>query len=224
MQTEQMSGETTGETGGETRRAPRTLVVACGALARELQTVTSRHGLALDIECLPASLHNRPSLIPGAVRERIVRARQTDPDVRILVGYADCGTGGQLARVCDEEGVEMLEGAHCYQFFATNRRFDQLQDDALGTFYLTDFLVRHFDRIVWQGLGLAEHPELLTDYFGNYTRLVYLAQTDDASLVSAAERAAERLGLELTVVTTGYGELEPAVVQFTRRDSHGSPA
>jgi hypothetical protein len=209
----------------ETRGAPRTLVLACGALARELQTIAARHELAMEVECLPASLHNRPSEIPGAVRQRIERARRDRPDVRILVGYADCGTAGQLARVCDEEGVEMLDGAHCYQFFATSERFAQLQDDALGSFYVTDFLVRHFDRIVWQGLGLAEHPELLTDYFGNYTRLVYLAQTDDASLVSAAERAAARLGLELTVVPTDFGELEPAVVEFTRREpAHGSRA
>ena len=139
------------------------------------------------------------------------------PDRRILVGYADCGTGGRLARVCADEGVEMLEGAHCYQFFATSERFDQLQDDALGSFYLTDFLVRHFDRLVWTGLGLEEHPELLPQYFGSYTRVVYLAQTDDPTLVAAAGRAADRLGLELTVVRTDYGELEPAVVEFTRR-------
>lgn len=214
MQTEEMAGETSG--------APRTLVIACGALVRELQTIAARHDLGIDVECLPASLHNRPGQIPAAVRDRIARARRDRPDVRILVGYADCGTGGQLARVCDDERVEMLDGAHCYQFFATSERFDQLQDDALGSFYLTDFLVRHFDRIVWEGLGLADHPELLTDYFGNYTRLVYLAQTRDAGLVAAAERAADRLGLDLTVVPTDFGELEPAVVEFTRRVP-GSP-
>jgi hypothetical protein len=208
---------------GEREPAPGTLVLACGALARELQTIAARHELGVEVECLPASLHNRPSEIPEAVRQRIDRARRDRPDVRILVGYADCGTAGQLARMCAEEGVEMLEGAHCYQFFATTERFDQLQDDALGSFYLTDFLVRHFDRLVWEGLGLADHPELLPDYFGNYTRLVYLAQTDDTSLVAAAERAAARLGLELSVVRTDYGELEPAVVEFTRRaPTHGS--
>jgi hypothetical protein len=194
-----------------------TIVIACGALARELQAITERHGLDIEVECLPAILHNRPSEIPEAVRRRIERARERRPDDRILIGYADCGTGGRLARVCAEEGVEMLEGAHCYQFFATSERFERLQDDALGTFYLTDFLVRHFDRLIWEGLGLAEHPELRSDYFGNYTRLVYLAQTDDPSLVAAAERAAERLGLEVTVVPTDYGELEPAVVNFTGR-------
>ena len=202
---------------GEERHARPTIVLACGALARELQTIASHHELGLRIECLPASLHNRPSEIPEAVRERIHRARRDRPDVRILIGYADCCTGGRLARVCDEEGVEMLEGAHCYEFFATSKGFERLQDDALGTFYLTDFLVRHFDRIVWQGLGLADHPALLADYFGNYTRLVYLAQSDDDALVAAAERASERLELDLSVVRTDFGELEPAVVEFTRR-------
>ncbi len=209
----------------EESSTPRTLVLACGALARELQTIVEHHGLGLRVECLPASLHNRPSEIPEAVRGRIERARRDEPNVPILVGYSDCGTAGRLAAVCSDEGVEMLEGAHCYEFFATSERFEQLQDDVLGTFYLTDFLVRHFERIIWEGLGLAEHPELLSDYFGNYTRLVYLAQTDDTSLVPAAERAAERLGLDLTVVRTDYGELEPAVVNFTHRaTANGTPS
>jgi hypothetical protein len=199
----------------------RPLVIACGALARELLTITEQHGLDLEIECLPAALHNRPSEIPGAVRARIARARRERPDAPILVGYADCGTGGLLARVCADEGVEMLAGAHCYQFFATTERFEQLQDDALGSFYLTDFLVRHFDRLVWEGLALDRHPELRTQYFGAYTRLVYLAQTDDPALVAAAHRAAERLGLELRVERTDYGELEPAMVEFTRRTAPG---
>lgn len=195
----------------------RPLVIACGALARELLAITEQHGLDIEVECLPAVLHNRPAEIPAAVRARIARARRDRPADRILVGYADCGTGGRLATVCAEEGVEMLAGAHCYQFFATTERFAELQDDALGSFYLTDFLVRHFDRLVWEGLALDRHPELLPQYFGSYTRLVYLAQTDDPALVAAAGRAAERLGLELTVVRTDYGELEPAVVEFTRR-------
>ena len=122
-----------------------------------------------------------------------------------------------MARVCEEEGVEMLAGAHCYEFFATARRFEELQDDEVGSFYLTDFLVRHFDRIVWHGLALDRHPELRDAYFGNYTRLVYLAQTDDPALVAEAERAATRLGMPLHVERTTYGELEPAVVEFSGR-------
>jgi hypothetical protein len=204
--------------------APRTLIIACGALARELLAITERNGLDVAIECLPASLHNRPSEIPEAVRGRIRRALDRWPAERILVGYADCGTGGRLARVCAEEGVEMLEGAHCYEFFATSARFARLQDDALGSFYLTDFLVKHFDRIVWEGLALDRHPELLPMYFGQYTRVVYLAQTDDPELVEQAQRAARRLGLTLQVERTDYGELEPVMVTFTSRAATTSGA
>ena len=245
--------------------APRTLVIACGALARELLVITELNGLGnVTVECLPAALHNRPKEIPEAVRARIHRAR-ANPEVRadsahnrtlssqipieladadlvdgevrvlndgigtdssyfdrILIGYADCGTGGMLDRVCEEEGVERLPGAHCYQFFATAERFERLQDHELGSFYLTDFLVKHFDRLIWQGLGIADHAELLPMYFGNYTRLVYLAQVDDPALVELAEAAAERLGLTLTVERTGYGELESTVVEFTKR-RHETP-
>lgn len=133
---------------------------------------------------------------------------------QIFVGYADCGTGGLLAKVCKEEGVDMLAGAHCYQFFATAPRFAEIQDHEIGSFYLTDFLVKHFDRLIWQGLGIEAHPELLPMYFGNYTRLVYLAQTDDPSLVARAEAAAERLGLSMIVERTGYGELETTMVEI----------
>jgi hypothetical protein len=141
---------------------PRTLVIACGALARELLDIARLNELdGLSVECLPAALHNRPKEIPDAVRRRIRRARQDRSADRILIGYADCGTGGLLATVCEEEGVEMLAGAHCYQFFATSGHFAELQDDEIGSFYLTDFLVRHFDRLVWEGLGLDRHPELL---------------------------------------------------------------
>ena len=238
--------------------APGTLVIACGALARELLAITRLDGLDhVTVECLPAALHNRPSEIPEAVRARIRRARATGapapaapgddplgrdavdgagvlapatgadgepgateatgataPPASIFVAYADCGTGGLLARVCEEEGVEMMEGAHCYEFFASSPRFAELQDAEVGSFYLTDFLVRHFDRMVWQGLGLDRHPELLPMYFGNYTRLVYLAQTDDPELLAGAERAAERLGLSMLVERTGYGELETTLVEL----------
>ena len=220
---------------------PQTLIIACGALARELRAITDLNGLHnVTVECLPAALHNRPKEIPEAVRARIRRARgdtgplaaesnvSDDPvdaawtsgDQRfdqIIVGYADCGTGGLLDRVCEEEGVERLPGAHCYEFFATSTGFAQLQDHELGSFYLTDFLVRHFDRLIWQGLGIEAHPELLPLYFGNYTRLVYLAQTDDLALRTMAEAAASRLGLDLTVVNAGYGELQTSVVRFASR-------
>ena len=218
----------------------RTLVIACGALARELLEIVRINQLdGVTIECLPAALHNRPSEIPEAVRSRIHRARghdrttvgdaESDPvDDGIVLGeaaahyesifvaYADCGTGGLLQQVCADEGVDMLDGAHCYQFFATAPRFAEIQDSEIGSFYLTDFLVRHFDRMVWQGLGLDRHPDLLPTYFGNYTRLVYLAQTDDAALRAAAEAAAERLGLDMIIERTGYGELDTALVELKR--------
>jgi hypothetical protein len=187
---------------------PRVLIVGCGALARELVELT--RGLPhVDVSCLPASLHNRPSGIPEAVRERIRAGRNRYE--RIFVAYADCGTGGLLDRVLAEEGVERLPGAHCYEFYAGRENFARLADEEPGTFYLTDFLARSFERLVIGGLGLDRHPELLPVYFGNYRRLVYLAQTDDPALVAAARRAAERLGLAFEHRPTGYGELATAV-------------
>lgn len=230
--------------------APSVLVIACGALARELLAINELNDLTnVTVECLPASLHNRPKEIPELVRERIHRARASqlgsdpgrdgsdladgtlmDDDVRILdnsettfdtilIGYADCGTGGLLEKVCEEEGVEMLAGAHCYQFFATHRRFDELQDHALGTFYLTDFLARNWERLIWEGMGIAKHPELRDMYFGNYTRLVYLEQTDDPKALAAAHDCAARLELDLHIEHTGYGELETTLVDVTTRNS-----
>jgi hypothetical protein len=189
--------------------APRVLVVGCGALARELVEVT--RGLPnVDITCLPATLHNRPGGIPAAVRERI-RNRRAGYD-RVFVAYADCGTGGLLDRVIEEEGVDRLPGAHCYEFYAGRPDFARLTDEEPATFFLTDFLARNFDRLVWRGLGLDRHPELLPDYFRNYRRLVYLSQRDDAELLAAARRAAARLGLAFEHRRTGYGELATSVV------------
>jgi len=174
------------------RRAP--LVIGCGALAVELVDLTRRAGLPeVDLTCLPASLHNRPEEIPGAVRARIRKARAEGYD-RLFVAYADCGTGGLLDIVLEAEGVARLEGAHCYEVYAGRAAFAELHDDEPGTFYLTDFLVRNFDRLVIRGLGLDRHPDLLPVYFGNYRRLVYLAQSEDAALTERAERAAGELG------------------------------
>ena len=183
---------------------PRVLVVGCGALARELVALT-KDLPNVDITCLPATLHNRPGGIPAAVRERI-RRRRAGYD-RVFVAYADCGTGGLLDPVIAEEGVERLAGAHCYEFYATSPEFAKLADEEPATFFLTDFLARNFDRLVIKGLGLDRHPELLEQYFGNYRRLVYLAQTDDPALTATARRAARRLGLRYERRRTGYGEL-----------------
>ena len=190
------------------------LIIGCGALAPELVALTRRAGLPeMDLTCLPASLHNRPEKIPAAVVARIRRARRDGYD-RIFVAYADCGTGGLLDRALEAEGVERLAGAHCYEVYAGREAFAALAEDEPGTFYLTDFLVRNFDRLVVRGLGLDRHPELLPVYFGNYTRLLYLAQTEDARLTAAAEAGARRLGLAFERRLTGLGELGPAVRAF----------
>ena len=187
---------------------PRVLIVGCGALANELVALT-RHLPNVDITCLPATLHNRPGGIPSAVRDRI-RKRRKGYD-RVFVAYADCGTGGLLDPVVAEEGVERLAGAHCYEFYAGREAFEQMSAEEPGTFYLTDFLARNFDRLVVGALGLDRHPELRDAYFGNYRRLVYLAQTDDPALVKTARRAARRLGLTFEHRQTGYGELATTI-------------
>ena len=199
---------------GSTMRNP--LVIGCGALARELVELTRRAGLpAMDLTCLPASLHNRPERIPDAVRARIRRARRDGYD-RIFVAYADCGTGGLLDNVLDAEGVARLEGAHCYEVYAGRAAFAALHDRDPGTFYLTDYLARNFDRLVVRGLGLDRHPELLPIYFGNYRRLVYLAQVDDSELALRAKAAAARLELAYERRLVGLGELASSIGAFAR--------
>ena len=187
-------------------KAPRTLLIACGALARETLAAIQASGLGgLEITCLPAKLHNRPALIPEAVRAKI-RERRAHVD-RILVLYGDCGTGGELDRVLAEEGVARIGGPHCYAFYAGEAVFAALAEAEPGTFYLTDFLVRQFDTLVIEGLGIDRHPELLPLYFGNYRRLLYLAQTEDAALDARARAAADRLGLAFERRFTGLGGL-----------------
>jgi len=191
----------------------RGLVIGCGALARELLEIKRVNQLdQLTIECLPAWLHNRPEKIPGAVADRIARARSDYG--QIFVGYADCGTGGALDRVLEEEGVERLPGAYCYEFYAGSAGFAALQEAELGTFYLTDYLAKYFDRLIVAGLGLDRHPELLEDYFGSYRKLVYLAQLDDPEITVQAQAAADRLGLEFERRAVGYGELENSLVSL----------
>jgi len=183
------------------------LLIACGAIARELVELRRRNQWEqVRIQCLPADLHNRPEKIPGRVRELIERHRGNYDHV--FVAYADCGTGGELDRVLEEFAIERLHGAHCYEFFTGRSAFAELADEEPGTFYLTDFLVRHFDRLVRQGLGLDKHPELLPTYFGNYRRVVYLAQTDSPPLEEKAAEHAKYLGLEFAVRRTGLKPVE----------------
>jgi len=181
------------------------LVIACGALAKEIVELKRLNGWShIKIQCLPAELHNRPEKIPGAVRAAIDKHRADFE--HLFVAYADCGTGGALDKVLNEFGIERLAGAHCYEFYAGAAEFAALADDEPGTFYLTDFLTRHFDRLVKEGLGLDRHPELMATYFGNYRRLVFLSQTDSAMLEQAARECADYLGLEYDYRHTG---LEP---------------
>lgn len=188
------------------------LIIACGALAREIDGLRRRYGWRhLHMRCLDPTLHNRPQEIPGRVRE-VLRESRPDYD-RIFVAYADCGTGGRLDDVLEEQGVERLPGPHCYQALAGSRRFSLLSNSVPGTFYVTDFLARHFDRLVIEPLGLNEHPELRDAYFGNYTRLVYLSQVLDDRLMKAAKQAAERLRLAFEHVHCGLGELESALAE-----------
>ncbi len=192
-------------------RRPRTLVIACGALARELVAVKQANGLDhLDVTCLPAIWHNRPDKIPEAVRRKIRAARGRYDDILCL--YGDCGTGGLLDAMLAQEGVERIEGTHCYAFYAGPDTFDRLAEEEPGTFYLTDYLVRHFDRLVIKGLGLDRFPQLLPDYFGHYRRVVYLAQTQDPALDAKARRAAERLGLAYETRATGLVGIERFLV------------
>lgn len=189
--------------------ADRLRVIACGAIAPELKAAYAALGIEVVIEPLPAPLHNTPDRITAAVLDRIA----AHPGDRILVGYADCGTGGRLDAALEAIGVERLPGAHCYELFAGSSAFASIQDAEPGTFYLTDFLLRNFDLLVWRGLGLDRHPELRDTYFGNYRRLVYLSQRTEAANVEAARSAAHRLGLEFEHVHTG---LEPLTITLSR--------
>lgn len=189
----------------------RVLVIACGALAREIGAITKGAGLNhIDLVCLPASLHNTPDRIPGAVQGAITAGRQTHD--HIFVAYADCGTGGALDRVLRDENIERLPGPHCYAFYSGVEPFLAAGDADMRSFFLTDFLARQFETLVIKPLGLDRHPELRDAYFGQYEALVYLAQTDDATLNKAATDAAIRLGLRYERRFVGYGDL--ALAEF----------
>lgn len=185
---------------------PSLLFIACGALAREIVTLRDLNGWHhMELQCLPAILHNTPDKITEAVRDAV--ADNDGKYDRIFVVYADCGTGGELERACKEMGVEMIPGPHCYAFFEGTEAFSARAEDEITTFYLTDFLARQFDAFVWKPLGLDRHPDLLPMYFGHYEKLVYQAQTDDPQLTEKARDAADRLGLDFERRYTGYGDL-----------------
>jgi len=200
-----------------TMSAPGLLVIACGALAHEITALRRANSWdQIDVRCLPAELHNRPEQIPEAVRT-LIRASRAEYR-SIFVAYGDCGTGGLLDKVLREEDVERIPGAHCYEFFATGPVFAELADAEPGTFYLTDFLLRHFERLVIRGLGLDRHPELFPTYFGNYRKLMYLAQAPAADSIDRARAIASRMGLSFEYRETGYGTLATSLMGAVARD------
>ena len=197
--------------GRVTTPAPRVVIIGCGAIARELLALT-RDVPGVKILAVDAKLHMRPERIAGAVEARIREVReQFGPDTRIFVGYADRGTAGTLDALLEREGVERIPGAHCYEFYAGTAAFERMQEEEIGTFYLTDFLAKHFDALVWGSLGLDRHPELRDAYFGNYRRIVLLSQGEDPAVVEAGRRAADMLGLEFEHVHVGRGPFAEAV-------------
>ncbi|MAH88359.1 MAG: hypothetical protein CMF26_07135 [Kiloniella sp.] len=191
------------------RHPDKPLLILCGAIASETQAVLAASGLsdAVEITALPAIWHNFPERIPEGVEAKAMQARKDRADRPIFVGYADCGTGGLLDAVCQRMDLHRIAGPHCYSFFAGEARFDALAEAELGTFYLTDYLARHFEPLIWEGMGLSTNPEMRDAMFGSYSRLVYLAQTENAELTVQAQAAAERLALRFERIFTGYGEL-----------------
>ena len=192
----------------------RSLVIACGALAGELRAVLAADGLdRVEVRYLPAHLHNRPERIVPAVEAVLSEAASRDaPPRSVFVAYADCGTGGRLdALLGRHRRVARLPGAHCYEVFAGAELHARLHDEEPGTFFLTDFLARHFEALVWGGLGLDRHPQLLPLYFGNYRRVVLLTQSNEASVVEAGRQASDRLGLAFECRDVGRQRLAGAV-------------
>ncbi|MBB6410590.1 DUF1638 domain-containing protein [Mesorhizobium sangaii] len=194
-------------------QADRLLVIACGMIAREVLVVKEQLGLNhLDLTCLPAEFHFYPDRIAPAMDKAIEKAK-ADGYEHIFVGYADCGTGGLLDRICEKHGVERMAGPHCFAFYQGMEAYAKIADDDMMSFYMTDFLCRQFDAFFMKPLGLDKHPELIKDYFGNYEKLIYLAQTNDAELDKVAEKAAKLLGLAYERRATGYGDLTAGMAQ-----------
>jgi hypothetical protein len=189
-----------------------TLLICCGAMAREILTLVERNGWdSLRVECLPANLHNAPERIPEALRDKIRSSRDRYDDIVVL--YTDCGTGGKIDEVLAEEGIERIAGSHCYEVYCGEDEFAELMRAEPGCFFLTDFLTRHFDRLILKGLGLDRFPKLRKLYFGKYKKLVYLAQTENEELEAKAREAAEVLGLEFEMRHTAYGGFEQFIAQ-----------
>ncbi len=183
------------------------LILACGALAKEISALIRLNGWShLKTRYLPAILHNTPEKITEQLR-MVLQSSQTKFS-KIFIGYADCGTGGKIDSLLDEFDVQRLPGAHCYEFFAGKQTFAEIMEEEIGSYFLTDFLVKAFEKLVWQGMKIDRHPELLPIYFKHYKKLVYLAQSENLELQTQAHEIAGRLGLVYEKRFTGYGELE----------------
>ena len=197
-----------------TEKKSKLRVIACGMIAREVMAVNQQLGFDhVDLKCLPADYHHHPEKIAPAMETAILKARSEGYE-HVFAGYADCGTGGELDKVCEKHGVSRIEGPHCFSFYMGNQTFAKSDDAYMTTFFITDFLARHFETFLKRPLGLDKHPELLELYFGNYTKALYLAQTDDPELDEKAQRAAEFMGLEYERRLTGYGDLVPALAEL----------
>ncbi|MBT6093941.1 MAG: DUF1638 domain-containing protein [Rhodospirillaceae bacterium] len=191
---------------------PTTLVICCGAIANEIVTIVRENGWQhMKVECLPAKLHNHPEALPEGVRAKIRQGRARGDEIVVL--YSDCGTGGGMARVLEEEGVENIGGSHCYEVFSGSEQFKDMMEDEPGSFFVTDFLARHFEKLVFKGLGLDRFPKLRDTYFGHYRKLVYLVQRESPETLARAEAAAASIGLELEVRHTGYGGFQKFLEQ-----------
>jgi hypothetical protein len=198
-----------------------TLVLACGAIANEIIALREQLGIAdeaMVLHCLPAELHNRPGQIAPRVDAYLSEHRGKYS--RVLIGYGDCGTGGALDKVLERHEADRLPQAHCYEFFAGTPLFNQISEAEIGSYFVTDFLVRHFDRLVWEGLGLDTRPDMLETYFGNYRDLVYLAQTENIGLQEQARAAANRIGLNYVFRQVGYGELAGFIASARESAAH----
>jgi len=189
---------------------PNILVIACGALSQELSYLKKINSWQnITIQCLSAELHNTPKLIPIKVKEKL--DLMADDFDKVYLAYADCGTGGLLDSLLKDYNIERLPGAHCYEFFAGKNPFLSLTEEELGTFYLTDFLVKHFNRLVVEGLGMDRYPQLKNEYFKNYKKLTYLAQTDSKELKNKAKQYADFLNLEYNYYYTGLNQFKVAI-------------
>ena len=199
----------------------KTLIIACGALAKEILAVKGALELAdgvFDLQCLPAGYHNFPNkIVPGL--EKIIEAHGENYD-RILIGYGDCGTGGGLNRMMEKHPkTERLPGAHCYAFYSGLSEFDAMMEEELGSFFLTDYLTRFFDTLIIKGFGIDRYPNLKETYFEHYKRLIYISQAPTPQLIAKAKKAADFLGLEFEHRNVGYGELATYIADLSPQEA-----